>query len=172
MFKQYVVCIVPTENQAVLIINELHKAGFLAEDISLLLSDKTANDNFVYEKHSKAPEGVVRGAIVGAIWGGLLGWIAAEGEISFLAFSFFLINGPVIWVLTGVAFGAVIGGLIGALIGSKTPKYEVRQYAGHIKQGNVLISVSTKNQKKRDFVKNLFQSFKTKNIAITHQMQF
>jgi hypothetical protein len=49
------------ESEAVNITERLKNAGFSANDISVLLPDKTGTRDFAHEQHTKAPEGAATG---------------------------------------------------------------------------------------------------------------
>ena len=59
--KASVYCIAKTVTQAENIVTELRTAGFLGDDISVLLPDKGTTKDFAHEKSTKAPEGATAG---------------------------------------------------------------------------------------------------------------
>ena len=52
-----------------------------------------------------------------------------------------LAAGPILAALSGAAAGAAVGGVAGALIGRGSSEVEAKQFAGKIRDGNLLISV-------------------------------
>src|SRR4029077_8612347 len=68
--------------QAERIVNDLRRAGFASEDVSVLLPDKTTVRDFAHEKHTKAPEGAATGVGAGAVLGGGLGWLIGVGSLA------------------------------------------------------------------------------------------
>ena len=63
-------------------VDELKRAGYRSDDISVLFPDTESTRDFAHEKHTKAPEGAVVGAGTGAIIGGALGWLAGIGALA------------------------------------------------------------------------------------------
>ena len=135
--------IAKNESQAIEIANQLKAAGFSANDISVLLPDKTGTKDFAHEQHTKAPEGASTGAATGGIVGGALGWLVGIGALAIPGLGPFIAAGPIMAALAGAAGGAAAGGLAGALIGLGIPEYEAKRYEGKIKDGNILMSVHT-----------------------------
>src|ERR1700687_286275 len=135
--------IAKNESQAIEIANQLKAAGFSANDISVLLPDKTGTKDFAHEQHTKAPEGASTGAATGGIVGGALGWLVGIGALAIPGLGPFIAAAPIMAALAGAAGGAAAGGLAGALIGLGIPEYEAKRYEGKIKDGNILMSVHT-----------------------------
>ncbi|MBI5174008.1 MAG: hypothetical protein HY986_14090 [Candidatus Melainabacteria bacterium] len=156
--KQAVLCIIPTESQAKKIVDALRMAGFFNSDISLMMPDSTGVRDFGHEVHTKAPEGTATGAGAGALLGGALGWLAGVGVLAIPGIGPFLVAGPIVAALSGVAVGATCGGITGGLIGLGVPEYEAKQYEGKLKNGNILLSVHTIDGKE---VKSAIEIFKT-----------
>jgi hypothetical protein len=67
--------------------------------------------------------------------------------------------------LGGAAVGAAVGGLTGALIGLGVPEYEAKRYESRLKEGNVLISVRTLDNKNKDLAKKIFQNAGAEDIG-------
>lgn len=133
--------ITKTSDQAGRIVSRLKGAGFLDNDISVLLPDKSGTRDFAHEQHTKAPEGATTGAGAGGVLGGTLGLLAGIGALAIPGLGPFIAAGPIMAALSGAAVGAAVGGLTGALIGMGIPEYEAKRYEGKVAAGNVLISV-------------------------------
>src|SRR5712672_3015989 len=144
-----------TEEQAIMIANQLKSAGFPEGDISALFPDKEGTKDFAHEQHTKAPEGATTGAGTGAVLGGALGWLVGIGSLAIPGLGPFIAAGPLMAALAGAGAGAVAGGLTGALIGMGIPEYEARRYEGKLKQGNILLSVHTDDNDGRDQAKQI-----------------
>ena len=80
--KASVYCIAKTVSQAENIVTELRTAGFLGDDISVLLPDKGTTKDFAHEKSTKAPEGATAGGAAGLGVGAALGWLAGIGALT------------------------------------------------------------------------------------------
>ena len=63
-------------------VHGLKLAGFRSTDISILFPDNTGTKDLALERNTKAPEGTVAGAGVGAVVGGILGWLAGVGLLA------------------------------------------------------------------------------------------
>jgi hypothetical protein len=159
--------IAKTESQAVMIADNLRAAGFSENDVSVLFPDKKGTRDFAHEQHTKAPEGATAGAGGGAILGGALGWIVGIGALAIPGLGPFIAAGPIMAALAGAAGGAAVGGLTGALIGLGIPEIEAKRYEGKVKDGNILMSVHTDDNKERDRAKEIFVRGGAEDISYT-----
>src|SRR5262245_54181188 len=157
MAKKSVFCLARDEAHAAAIVEELKTAGFMQNDISVLLPDKTGTRDFAHEKGTKAPEGAVTGAGTGGLLGGALGWLAGIGAIAIPGVGPFIAAGPIMAALSGAAVGAAAGGLIGALVGMGIPEYQAKRYESKIRAGRVLLSVHTDDHDEVKRVKEIFE---------------
>src|SRR6187431_1933115 len=138
MAKKAVIGLVKSQAKAESIVSELRVAGFSADDVSVLFSDKSGTRDFAHEKNTKAPEGAVAGAGTGGVIGGALGWVAGIGALAIPGVGPFIAAGPIIAALSGAAVGAAVGGIAGGLIGLGIPEIEAKRYEGKVKAGNIL----------------------------------
>src|SRR5919199_3912052 len=152
-----VFCIARTEAQAITIVERLKRAGFSNNDISVLFPDKAGTKDFAHEQHTKAPEGAATGAGTGGILGGALGWLVGIGTLAIPGLGPFIAAGPIMAALSGAAAGATVGGITGALIGMGIPEYEAKLYEGHLRDGNLLISVHTEDSTERARARRIFE---------------
>jgi hypothetical protein len=159
--------IAKSEQQAILIANNLRAAGFSDNDISVLFPDKRSTRDFAHEQHTKAPEGAVSGGVAGGIIGGALGWLVGIGSLAIPGLGPFIAAGPILAALSGVAAGGTAGGIIGGLIGMGMPEYEAKRYEGKIREGNILISVHTDNSDEVSRAKDIFKDAGAEDIAYT-----
>jgi hypothetical protein len=160
-----VFCIAETYAQAERIVDSLKTAGFLNNDISVLLPDKEGTRDFAHEKSTKAPEGAATGAGTGGVLGGVLGWLVGIGSLAIPGVGPFVAAGPIMAALGGAAVGATVGGLTGALVGLGIPEFEAKRYEGKLRQGNILISVHSENSTQTDRAKQIFESAGAHDIA-------
>lgn len=160
-----VFCIVPTETQAVSIVQQLKTAGFSDNDISALFPDKSGTKDFAHEQHTKAPEGAVTGAAAGGALGGTLGLLAGIGALAIPGVGPLVAAGPIMAALSGLAAGAAVGGVAGGLIGMGIPELEAKRYEGKVKDGNILISVNAEDSKEVDRAKEIFKNNKAQDIV-------
>ena len=167
MAEKAVFGIAKNESQAIVIADNLKAAGFAANDVSVLFPDKTGTRDFAHEQHTKAPEGAATGAGAGAVLGGALGWMVGIGSLAIPGLGPFIAAGPIMAALAGAAGGAAAGGLTGALIGMGIPEYEAKRYEGKVKDGNILLSVHTKDGDGRDRAKKILEAGGAEDISYT-----
>jgi len=146
-------------------VKALIDSGFRAEDISALMAENVGAKDFAHEKHSKAPEGIALGALLGLLIGGTFGWLLGTGTIVIPALAPYVANGPLMCALAGVGAGGVLGGMIGMLIGLGIPEFEARRYAGLIKEGRSLLSVHCDSAEWASRAKNVLKSVGAQHIA-------
>lgn len=164
-----VFCIASSREQGDRIVNQLKKANFANNDISVLFPDKRTTRDFAHEKNSKAPEGAIAGVSAGGVVGGALGWIAGIGVLAIPGVGPFIIAGPMIAALSGAAIGATVGGIAGALIGLGMPEIEAKRYEGKVRDGNIIISVHTENAAEIIRAKDIFFNAGAHDICVTDE---
>jgi hypothetical protein len=133
--------IFPSRAEAEVAVNELTRANFSRQDVSVLMADRSGTRDFAAEKNTKAPEGTTTGASVGGAVGGTLGLLAGIGALAIPGVGPLIAAGPIMATLAGVGAGGVVGGLVGALVGMGIPEYEAKRYEGRVKEGGILVSV-------------------------------
>jgi hypothetical protein len=127
-------------------VDELMRAGFATEDVSLLMSESTQGREFAIKRSTKAPEAAATGAALGGVLGAVAAGLAAVGSITVPGLAL-VAAGPVVAALTGLGVGAAAGGLTGALIGLGVPEHEAKFYAKEIEKGGILVGVYSHNDK-------------------------
>ena len=160
-----VFCIAQTYAQAERIVDSLKNAGFMNNDISVLLPDKEGTRDFAHEKSTKAPEGAAAGAGTGGVLGGVLGWLVGIGSLAIPGVGPFVAAGPIMAALGGAAVGATVGALTGALVGLGIPEFEAKRYEGKLRQGHILISVHSENSTQTDRAKQIFETAGAHDIS-------
>lgn len=121
---------------------ELMKAGFPAEDISILMSETTQGREFAVRKGTKAPEGAAAGATIGGVLGAVAAGLAAVGTLTIPGLSL-VAAGPLVAALSGLGAGAATGGLTGALIGLGVAEHEAKFLHKEVEHGGILLGVYT-----------------------------
>jgi hypothetical protein len=165
--KKAVYCIAQNVEQAEHIVDQLKKAGFSNNDISVLFPDKSSSKDFAHEKSTKAPEGATIGGTTGLGIGAVLGWLAGIGSLAIPGVGPFIAAGPIMGALSGAAVGATAGSLTGALVGLGIPEYEAKRYEGKIKGGNVLISVHSDSSDEASKAEDIFERAHADDISST-----
>lgn len=118
--------------------------GFPNSAISILLPNSELTHTFAHEKRTKAAQGCVTGAIIGALIGGAFALVIGLGALFIAGLGPLAATGPVIACLTGVGAGGFVGGVIGAIAGATVPEYVARQRED-IKRNGPLLSVYCEN---------------------------
>ncbi len=148
-------------------VDGLLDAGFLKDDISVLLPDSSSSREFAHERNTKAPEGMTAGVTTGGAIGGTLGLLAGIGALAIPGVGPLIAAGPLMAALAGVGVGGAVGGLLGALIGLGIPEYEAKRYEGFIKAGGVLLSVHCNTSEAITRAKGLLKHTGAEDISST-----
>jgi heat induced stress protein YflT len=126
-------------------VDDLQKAGYGMNDISVMMTDDTRTKKFAAEKGTKAPEGAAAGGIVGGAIGAILAGVTATGSIAAIAATGGaaapLVVGPLAAALAGLGAGAVGGGIVGGLIGLGIPEVRAKEYEQKLRDGGILVGV-------------------------------
>lgn len=165
--KKAIYCVAQNVEQTEHIVDQLKKAGFSNNDISVLFPDKSTSKDFAHEKSTKAPEGATIGGTTGLGVGAVLGWLAGIGSLAIPGVGPFIAAGPIMGALSGAAVGAAAGGLTGALAGLGIPEYEAKRYEGKIRGGNVLISVHTESSEELSKAEDILEQAHAEDISST-----
>lgn len=151
-----VYCIAKNDGQAIRIANRLSRSGFAPDDISVVAPDPQSRRDVGHRNSTKAPEGAAAGASAGAVLGGTVGWLTGIGALAIPGVGPLIAAGPILATLSGLAVGGTLGGFTGTLIGLGLPEYEAFQYEGHLREGNILISVHTDIAEDAERVREIF----------------
>lgn len=120
---------------------ELKEAGF-ADHISVIAKEWEGTEVKSHDvKQEFTPGG---GTAIGAVVGGLAGLLVGAGSVFIPGVGALLVAGP-FTVLMGGA-GALTGGLIGFLVDAGVPENKAREYEEAVKQGQVLVAVTTEHE--------------------------
>ena len=160
-------CIMPNQVAAMRVVDDLRAAGFMSNDISVLMPDKTGTRDFAHEHGTKAPEGAIAGAGAGGALGGTLGWLVGIGSLAIPGIGPFIAAGPIMAALGGAAIGATVGGITGSLIGLGIPEFQAKQYEGKVKAGNILLSVHSDDAVRTKIAKEIFERHGGEDISVT-----
>src|SRR6266403_3517916 len=133
-------------------ISELEKMGLDPKDMSLVMRDEGKAKILSKETGAHVVEGTTKGVVVGAMLGGLAGFLVATGVLAASGIGALFIAGPLATALgltgtaattiSAAATGALAGGLVGALMGLGLPREEAKMYEQRIAEGGILVAVS------------------------------
>lgn len=153
-----------TTHAAQAALNELDRAGFTEEQISVISTDNSLGQSFNIETHTKATEGAGVGAGVGGLIGAIAAGLAATGSVVIPGVNL-VVFGTLVAAAAGAGTGALTGGLVGALIGAGIPEYEAKRYEDEVKKGAILIAVETGSSERAKLAKDIFEREDAHNIA-------
>jgi hypothetical protein len=163
MSQKSVFCIATSHAQADQIIDQLKYSGFSNFDISALFPDEDAVSNIVYDKSSAAPEDIITGIGMG----GALGWTTVISVLVIPKVGSFIAAGSIVKTLSDVAIGVTVGGITGGLINLGMPDITAKLYENKIKEGNIVVSVHTKNSKEIFDASDIFDEAEAQHICVT-----
>jgi len=136
--------------QAERAVDELRRKGF-EKEISILARD---NENKGQDQGGMGRgNNITGGTATGGVIGGLAGLAVGAGALVIPGIGPLIAAGPIAGMLSGAAAGGVAGGLIDWGIPEERSKY----YEGKVKEGRVLVSVHTDDQKISDAEETLKQ---------------
>ncbi len=149
--------------------NALNERGYSKDDINLVMSDETRkvhynDDDAETEIGTKAAEHAGKGSAIGGTIGAIVGVIAAIGTSVVIPGLGILIAGPIAAGLAGAGAGGIAGGVIGALVGSGIPEARAKLYESGIKEGNVVISVTPRNDEDAKYLENNWKTNRGQEI--------
>lgn len=150
--------------------NALHERGYSKDDINLVMSDKTRKTHYnedeaeATEIGTKAAEHAGKGSAIGGTIGAIVGVVAAIGTSVVIPGLGILIAGPIAAGLAGAGAGGFAGGVIGALVGSGIPEARAKLYESGIKEGNVVISVTPRNDDDAKYLENNWRTNRGEEI--------
>lgn len=101
------------------------------------------------------------GVISGGLLGGIAGLLIGAGSMIIPGLGIIAAAGPI----TGLLSGAVTGGIVGGLIDLGIPEKESKQYESGIKQGKVLFSMKTDDDKV-DRVTTVLRNSGARNVDV------
>lgn len=129
-------------------IDELNRAGFPTNQISIVARDADRQDRIAGvdvegRVGNKADEGAAAGALTGGTVGGITGLLVGLGALAIPGVGPVIVAGEIATVLAttvaGGAIGAAAGGLVGALVGLGIPEERARVYSDRVERGGYLV---------------------------------
>ena len=130
--------------------DRLQALGYEADDISVVMDDKTREKAFANEVGAKTNEGVATGAVAGGILGAIVAGLTATGGVSAIVgtggIATPLVIGPIAAALAGLGAGGAIGGIVGGFIGLGIGEHRAKQYEQGLREGGILIAVRPKSE--------------------------
>ncbi|MGZ3788930.1 MAG: hypothetical protein ACXVLQ_10420 [Bacteriovorax sp.] len=134
-------------------LEDLKKANFKNEDISLLTAKRSDLKKISY--HENILEGVAAGTITGMAEGGILCWLASLSMVAIPGAGTFIAAGPFISAIAGAALGANVGSIAGALIGFGATEMEAKKLEKYVKDKGVIVAVHVNDPKEQLMAKKI-----------------
>ncbi|HOV80075.1 MAG TPA: hypothetical protein PK728_08175 [Bacillota bacterium] len=134
-----------TRDQAEKAVTALRGGGF-HEEISVLAADKTKAGMGMKNRPGAETGSVTTGVTAGGVLGGLAGLAAGAGALAVPGIGPIIAAGPIAGILSGAATGGIAGGLIDWGIPAERGKF----YEGKVREGKILASVRTDENKVND----------------------
>lgn len=153
--SRHLIGIYQTREAAAQAVDELHRAGFTRDQISILMSEATYGQHFVVYDRTKSAEVGAVGAFTGGALGALAGSLVAVASLAIPGVGF-VVTGPIVAALAGAGAGGATGGLIGALIGAGIPDEEAKLVEDEVKDGGILVGVVAADRKEVDRAKQTY----------------
>ena len=140
--------------------------GYADSEINVLMSDSTRK-HFDEDKDTRHPAGTMglEGVATGGMIGTAVGAIAAIGTTLLLPGLGLFLAGPIVAALAGGGAGAVTGGLIGGLVGLGIPESNAKAYEAALKNGGVVVGVTTRDTKDLSKIRKRFEDLRGENIV-------
>lgn len=156
--------------QAIRAYDWLREHGYSIDQISVLMSDKTAplfhaveGEDKVEQRPLPGPGAQTTGVIGTTLGAGLTGAIAAGVGLAFMGVSL-VAGGPLGLALAASIPGAMVGGLLGGLLGYGFPEESAKEYETLLRHGGVAIGVTPTNAEDCLFLHQKFQELHGKNV--------
>jgi len=126
--------------------HQIKDQGLRTDDISIVAKSGGAGDEEggnLTGKKNEVNDNISDGVISGGLLGGIAGLVIGAGSLVIPGLGVIAAAGPI----TGLLSGAVTGGIVGGLIDLGIPESRSRHYESEVKQGKVLFSMKTDEDK-------------------------
>lgn len=123
-------------------IQELKRAGFSQDDISIVTADRRSDAAASSDDTGKD---LVAGAGAGAAIGGFAGLMLGLAALALPGVGPVLAAGPIAAALGSAGIGVAAGGFIGALTGMNIPEDDAGYYAETVRNGGAVVIVNAED---------------------------
>lgn len=165
-----ITAVFPDLHQAVTAYDWLRAHGYSIDEISVLMSDKTAplfhaieREDKVEQKPLPGPGAQATGAIGATVGAGITGAVAAGVGLAFMGVSL-IAGGPIGLALAAGIPGAMVGGLLGGLIGYGFPEKSAKEYEELLRHGGVAIGVTPKTAEECQLLHKKLEDLHGENV--------
>ncbi|WJH32414.1 general stress protein [Paenibacillus sp. CC-CFT747] len=129
------------EEAAVNAIEELKKAGYGEESITVVTKDKRALEELEETTGAQTPDGLSGGSVTGGVIGGAAGLFVSLSSLAVPGVGPLLVAGALAATAAGAAIGASAGGYTGTLTELGLNEDEAKRYDDDLRDGKVLVLV-------------------------------
>ncbi len=148
----------------------LAQAGYAADEIDVIMSDRTHRRDFSKEFEgragSHAAEGAGLGGAIGGAVGASLAAIVSVAAATLLPGAGVVLAGPLAATLAGGGAGLVAGGVIGALSGLGVNERDAQRFDQALAQGGILLCVKSRRPEDAAKIKQRMIEFRAEDVAI------
>lgn len=159
-----IIGIFKTEELATRAIEGLRSSGYRDEEISIITKDEEKYNTLANKvgkdiaNDQDVASGAAAGAVTGGTIGGLGGLLLGLGALAIPGVGPIVAAGPIAAAITGALAGGAVGGLAGALIDYGVPEIEAKEYEQRINEGDILILVEEKEEKRNEAYENFYRN--------------
>ncbi len=157
MSKNFVTGLFKTRAAAEAAVDAIIKRGYTRDDISVLMSDATKNNEFAVQTRTHAADGLGIGGAIGGTVGAVLAAIVAVGTSIAIPGLGIAVAGPIAAALAGLGAGGATGGLIGLLLGAGIPEHRAKVYESGVRGGGILLGVEAKSSEEVEKLETLLE---------------
>jgi hypothetical protein len=150
----------PNRQSTLEAIQLLHERGYSNNDISIIMSVETRDNQFINVEEepieaTKVVQGLSTGSAIGGGVGAVVGIVAAIASSLVIPGIGLVIAGPIAAGLAGAGAGGIAGGLIGGLAGTAIPETDVEKYEAEIKTGGVILGIHPRNEEDAEYFREI-----------------
>jgi len=155
-----------TEAAAEEAVAHLKEIGYTSNEISVIMKDRSAAEDFAVGTGTHTMEGVGTGAALGGTIGAVLAGLLAVGMIAIPGVGV-LAAGPLAAMLAGAGAGGLAGSLLGWLVGAGIPEDVAPYYERGLSTGGVVVAVATHpndDERVRDILNSRAAAYSGPNV--------
>jgi hypothetical protein len=141
------------------LLGDLRTAGYRDDDISVVMQQAGAAPE-LGAGDTKASEGTLAGASVGAVLGGIAGLAA----LAIPGIGPLLATGPIAAAL-GALTGSALGGLVGSFTGLGIPTEHAQDYEAAVRSGGVVVALRAVDREQEERANDILRRHGARQVA-------
>lgn len=162
--SKHVIGIYRTRDGVQKAVNALIAAGFVQDDLSVLMTDNSRGEHFAVQEKTRVAEGAAAGGVTGGVLGAVVAGLTAVASLSIPPLGI-LAAGPLVAALAGGGAGAAAGGLLGGLLGLGMKEHEAKLYDEEVRRGGMLLGVKAQDRDRATAAERVFRETGALNYA-------